>query len=212
MRKEDLMKMEGMTEALAEAIVKAHKEELNGFVPKSRLDEATEAKKNAEALLKERDKQLEDLKKSAGSSEELKKQIAELQETNKNTVADYEAKIKQMQIDNAVSAALTSAGAKNTAAVKALLKDLDKAELDEDGSVKGLADQIKSLQKAEDSSFLFVSTKPESPKASGATPAGSKGMEGNLTITKEQFNKMGYQERVDLYNTNKDLYDSLKSN
>lgn len=210
MKKEELMKLEGMTEELADAVIKSHKEELEGFIPKSRFDEVNEAKKNAEALVKQQDKQLEDLKQSAGSAEELQKQITELQEANKTAQADYESKIKQMQIDNAVAAALTNAGAKNTAAVKALLKDLDKAELDEDGSVKGLAEQIKTLQKAEDSSFLFNTPEPKTPKAAGATPAGSKGIDPS-GITKEQFLKMGYQERVELYNNNKELYDSLNN-
>ena len=31
----------------------------------------------------------------------------------------------------------------------------------------------------------------------------------NNTITKEQFNKMGYKQKVELYNKNKDLYDKL---
>lgn len=38
--------------------------------------------------------------------------------------------------------------------MKALL-DLDKAELDADGAVKGLADQIKKLAAAPDSGFMF---------------------------------------------------------
>ena len=33
---------------------------------------------------------------------------------------------------------------------------------------------------------------------------------GNIdTITKEQFNKMSYSEKLKLYNTNKELYDEL---
>ncbi|MGN2337891.1 hypothetical protein ACTFIN_07155 [Clostridium cagae] len=31
----------------------------------------------------------------------------------------------------------------------------------------------------------------------------------NSGITREDFNKMGYKERLDLYNTDKDLYDAL---
>ena len=31
----------------------------------------------------------------------------------------------------------------------------------------------------------------------------------NNTITKEQFNKMNYQQKLELYNNNKDLYDKL---
>ena len=209
MRKEDLMKIDGMTEELATIIAEQSAEELKGYIPKTRFDEVNEAKKNAEALVKERDKQLEDVKKSTGDNEELKKQIETLQEDNKAAKQKYEADIKKMQIDNAVQSALKDAGAKNVTATMALLKDLDKAELAEDGTVKGLVEQIQELQKSE--SYLFDTKNNEPPKASGATPANS-GSNVPGTITKEQFNRMGYKEREELYNSNKELYDSLVQN
>ena len=211
MRKEDLMKMEGMTEELATKIAEESAEELKGYIPKTRFDEVNKAKKNAEALVKERDKQLEDVKKSTGDNEELKKQIEQLQEDNKATVKKYEADIKQIQISNAVQSALKDAGARNVTALMALLKDMDKAELAEDGTVKGLAEQIQALQKSD--SYLFdVKSEPQT-KPSGMTPANS-GSQTHIpgTITKEQFNRMGYKERNELYNTNKELYDSLVQN
>lgn len=207
MKKEDLMKIEGMTEELATKIAEQSAEELKGYIPKTRFDEVNEAKKNAEELVKERDKQLDDLKKSSGDNEELKKQIEQLQDDNKATVKKYEADIKKMQIDNAVQAALKDAGAKNVTAAIALLKDLDKAELSDDGTVKGLAEQIKELQKSE--SYLFNTKTEPSQNVSGITPAGSGSTHVPGTVTKEQFNRMGYKERNELYNTNKELYDSL---
>ena len=209
MKKEDLMKIEGMTDDLATKIAEVSAEELKGYIPKTRFDEVNEAKKNAEALVKERDKQLEDVKKSTGDNEELKKQIETLQAENKASKEKYEADIKKMQIDNAVQVALKDAGAKNVTALMALLKDLDKAELAEDGTVKGLADQIQALQKSE--SYLFDIKNTEPPKPSGATPANSGSTHVPGTITKEQFAKMGYKEREELYSTNKELYDSLKN-
>lgn len=171
MKKEDLMKMEGMTEDLATQIAELSAEELKGFIPKTRFDEVNEAKKNAEALVKERDKQLEDVKKSTGDNEELKKQIEQLQEDNKATVKKYEADIKQMQINNAVHTALKDAGAKNVTALMALLKDLDKAELAEDGTIKGLAEQIQELRKSD--SYLFHVKNETQSRPAGATPANS---------------------------------------
>lgn len=168
MKKEDLLKMEGMTEALAEAVATASAEELKGYIPKTRFDEVNEAKKNAESLLKERDKQLEDVKKSSGDNEELKKQIETLQADNKTAKAEYEASIKKMQIDNAVQNALKDAGAKNVTALTALLTGLDKAELAEDGTVKGLAEQISALQKSD--AYLFDVKGEQQPKVTGATP------------------------------------------
>jgi hypothetical protein len=101
--------------------------------------------------------------------------------------------------------ALKDAGAKNTAAVRALLKDLEKAEIGEDGAVKGLAEQIKALKESD--AYLFTSS--EAGKPTGATPAASGTQTPNGTVTKEQFAKMGYKQREELYNTNKELYESL---
>ena len=214
MRKEELMKIEGMTEALADKLAAASAEELKGFIPKSRFDEVNEAKKNAEALIKERDKQLEELKKAAPDSEALKKQIEELQKTNTEAKDQYEARIKKMQIDNAISNALRDAGAKNAKAAMALLTDLDKAELDEKGNVKGLAEQIKALQKSE--SYLFDVPQQQPAGAGkatfvGVTPGGNGGTQSNGTITKQDFAKMSYKQKVELYNTDKALYDSLQA-
>lgn len=206
MKKEDLMKIEGMTDALATQIAEQSAEELKNFIPKARFDEVNEAKKNAESLVKERDKQLEDVKKSTGDNEELKKQIEDLQTANKTAKAQHEAEIKQTRIDNAVTLALTTCGAKNSAAVKALLKDLDKVELADDGTVKGLKEQIEAIQKSD--SYLF-NTGTEPAKPAGVTPASGVPAGGTNTVTAEQFAKMGYKQRLELFNTNKELYDTL---
>lgn len=111
--------------------------------------------KTLKGQIKDRDGQLETLKKSTGNVEDLKNQIETLQKDNKTKDEKHAAEIKQLKVDSAVNAALTAAKAKNIVAVKALLKDLDKAELLEDGSIKGLSEQISALVKAEDSKFLF---------------------------------------------------------
>jgi hypothetical protein len=66
----------------------------------------------------------------------------------------HAAEIQRMKVDAAIEKALTGSKAKNIRAVRALL-DIEKAELAEDGTVKGLTEQIKKLQTAEDSKFLF---------------------------------------------------------
>lgn len=218
MRKEDLMKIEGMTEALADKIAAASAEELKGYIPKTRFDEVNEAKKNAEALVKERDTQLEALKKSGEGSDALKKQIEELQEANKTAKEKYEADIRKMAIDNAVALALKDAGAKNSKAALALLTDLDKAVLNEDGTVKGLAKQIEELKKSDSYLFEAGTQTGAAGAGTGTTPAGmtpqggagtgaGSGKPGQLTAA--DFRKMNYSQRVELYSTNKALYDAL---
>ena len=82
MKKEDLIQL-GLTEEQAEKVVKLHSEELDvSFVPKSRFNEVNEENKSLKQTVSERDKQLEDLSKTAGDSEELKKQIETLKTAN----------------------------------------------------------------------------------------------------------------------------------
>lgn len=143
-----------------------------------------------ESQIKERDKQLEDLKKNSKSVEDLNKTIEKLQEDNKIAKQNYEKEVKELKIANAVDMALTNAKAKNKIAVKALLKDLDKAEILEDGTIKGLSDQIKTLAEAEDSKFLFETE--TTPTFTGATPAPSsnKAITGQIDTSKMTYSEM----------------------
>lgn len=187
MKKEELVKL-GLTEEDAEKVAKASEEELKGFVPKARFDEVNEAKKHAEESVKERDKQIEGLKSSAGDAEKLKQQIEQLQKDNKEKDSLHASEIKNLKIDNAVESALLAAKCKNTKAAKALL-DLSKAELDENGTVKGIAEQVKSLTEADDSKFLFESS--GKPNIKGAK-TGEDGSDGNGG--KPDLSKMNYDE------------------
>ena len=197
MKKEELVKL-GLTEEDAEKVAKASEEELKGFVPKSRFDEVNEARKHAEDSVKERDKQIEGLKESAGDAEKLKQQIEQLQQDNKQKDSNHALEIKKLKIDNAVDSALNAAKAKNLKAVRALL-NLDKAELDESGNVKGLAEQIKKLSEAEDSKFMFESS--GKPKMKGAK-TGEDGIDDN--DGKPDLSKMSYDEICQFLSENPD--------
>lgn len=186
MKKEELVKL-GLDEETAEKIANASAEELKGFVPKSRFDEVNNAKKTAEDTVKERDQQIESLK-SAGNVDDLKQQITTLQNENKAKDEAHAAELLKVRIDFDVEAALTEAKAKNHKAVKALL-DLEKAELGDDGKVKGLREQIAALTKAEDSKFMFNAV--TAPKMKGAK-TGEDGIEdGDKGV---DTSKMTYDE------------------
>lgn len=186
MKKEELVKL-GLDEETAEKVANALAEELKGFVPKSRFDEVNNAKKTAEDTVKERDQQIESLK-SAGNVDDLKQQITTLQNENKAKDEAHAAELLKVRIDSDVEAALTEAKAKNHKAVKALL-DLEKAELGDDGKVKGLREQIAALTKAEDSKFMFNAV--TAPKMKGAK-TGEDGIEdGDKGV---DTSKMTYDE------------------
>lgn len=185
MNKEQLIGL-GLTEEQATQVVEGFKD----FVPRSRLNEVSEAKKNAEALVAERDKQLNELKKSAGDNEALKAQIEQLQAENKEAKTKYEADLKAVQMNNAIDIALKESGAKNLKAVKALI-ELGKVTFDGE-NLNGLADQIEALQKDEGSSFMFESKT--------FTPTGMKRDTGESVSKPKPYSQMNYAERVAFLN------------
>lgn len=186
MTKEKLMEM-GLTEEQATKVM----EGLDGsFVTKTRFNEVNTELQTAKGTIKERDTQLEQLKKSTGDVEALKTQVGELQEKNKTDAEAHAAEIKAMKLNNAVDRALSDAKAINPATVTPLLKDfLAKADLADDGTIKGLADEIEKLAKTEGTSFLFKADTSTTPGIKGAAPAGS-------VTTPPDPKLQGYQTRL----------------
>lgn len=154
MKKEEFISL-GISEELAAKAEAASLKELEGYVTKEQLDTANAENKTLAAQVKERDSQIEGLKKSAGDNAELQKQIETLQADNKAKDEAHAEELIRLKIDAAVDKALAAGGAKNVKAVKALL-DLTDAKLSDDGTVKGLSEQIQKLQAGEDSKFLFA--------------------------------------------------------
>ena len=188
MKKEEFVKL-GIDEETAKKCEAASQEELKGFIPKTRFDEVNNEKKKLELDLRDRDGQLETLKNSTGDVEAMKQQIATLQADNKAKDEAHAAEIKKMKVDAAVEAALTSSGAINAKAVVPFLKDLDKAELADDGTIKGLAEQIEALQKSD--AYLFDTTTKKKTQVKGAKPGESGNDDGDHEV---DTSKMTYSE------------------
>ena len=128
-----------------------------------------------------RDNQLEEVKKSIKSNEDLESKIAALQEKNTADAKAYEDKIRSINIDNAVKESLSKAQAKNHDVVKPLLAEfLSKAEVNE-GVVTGLDEEIEKLIGDEKTSFLFDTQENTQPSVelSGVTPIDGKDIESN---------------------------------
>ena len=153
------------------------------------LDAANAEVESLKGQISDRDKQLETLKNSTGDVEGMKQEIAKLQADNKAKDDAHAAEIKQLKIDAAIDSALTGAKAKNNTAVKALLKDLDKAELADDGTIKGLAEQIEALQKSD--AYLFDTTTKKKTQVKGAKPGESGNDDGDHEV---DTSKMTYSE------------------
>lgn len=127
-----------------------------GFIAREDFNTLNEAKKQLETQVKERDKQLSELQKSAGANEDLQEQLKTLQADNKKMQDDHATQLKQFRVDGAVERALLEAKAKNVTAAKALLGNfLTTAELDDQGNVKGLTEAVKGLATDKSTAFMF---------------------------------------------------------
>ena len=191
----------GISEELATKAAEASKKELESYVQKSKYDLVVTEKETLEIQIKEHGKQLEGLKKAAKGSEELEKKVKELQDNAAASKAKYEKQINDIQLNHAIDTALKEAKAKNAKAVRSLL-DMNDIVLD-DGKVKGLDKQIKKLQEAEDSKFLFESApQPEDgkPKIGGNTDNANSSSIGNGSANNGNGSKSIGQLMAEAYN------------
>ena len=136
---------------MEEALKEINKSAPDNVVPKYKYNELSEAKKQLDANIKERDKQLEDLKKTSGNTEELQNQITALQEDNKRIKKENDEKIMNMRFDTAIEKALSTA--KHPELVTGKI-DRTKLKIEEDGTIQGLDEQVKELKKTYEDLFV----------------------------------------------------------
>lgn len=145
--------------------------------------------------------------------------IAELQKATKGQeavqgkITEYEATIQKLQeeavqakTESALKIGLLSAGAKATDIDYLIFKmshDEDwKPELDDQGQVKGLDEKLKGLKTQFPNQFESSASKKIEEKKLEKPDDPNK-------VSKEDFDRMGYQERLKLYNDNPDQYKEL---
>lgn len=147
-------------------------------VPKDEFNTLNETKKALEGQLSDRDKQLKDLGAQVKDNEALSKQITELQEANKKTKTDYEAKIKDMTIDSAIKAKLTDTKYPDLLSGKF---DRTKLSVNADGTITGIDEQLTGIK--ETYKDLFT------PTVTGKDPK-NQGLTGQTATRKADLEKI----------------------
>lgn len=131
--------------------------------------------------------------------DQVKAQVDEYKEKYEQSKTEYEQKIADMRFSSSLEAAISAAGARNVKAVRALL-DIEtlKNSKDQTADIKAA---LEACQKEND--YLFGSREPiNNPVGPTSSPM--------IGITKEEFRKLGYKERLELKQKDPQKYEELK--
>ena len=193
MKTEDL-KAQGLTDEQVNFVMKQYGDDLKTF-------------KTENAKLKD------DLEIQKGVLAERNSEIAELKKVDVEALktAEYErgkaegsAEITEFKKKNALEKALSGYKAKDVSIISNML-DMSKIEFnDKFEIVKGLDEQINPIKESHD--YLFESDK-RTPKFADKTP----GTETDTPLTKDQFAKLSYSQRLALKEKDPDAYEKLKN-
>ena len=148
---------------------------------------------------------IEELKKSTGKDEGLQQKIT-----------DYEAEIEKLKkenetlkTDNALKFALAAAGAVDVDYLVFKAKEKGEIKLGDDGKIKGEADLISGLKTQLPSMFGASNGNQQQSGNRKILENNLPGGDKDKTVTKEQFLKMGYNERMKLKEENPELFKQL---
>lgn len=148
---------------------------------------------------------IEELKKSTGKDEGLQQKIT-----------DYEAEIEKLKkenetlkTDNALKFALAAAGAVDVDYLVFKAKEKGEIKLGDDGKIKGEADLISGLKTQLPSMFGASNGNQQQSGNRKILENNLPGGNKDKTVTKEQFLKMGYNERMKLKEENPELFKQL---
>lgn len=198
MTKEQLQAL-NLTEEQINAIIEDYGK---NYVSKAQFNEKNDAYKQAKQEIENLTNDISTLSEANKANEALQSQIKELQDAATQREADYNENIKNMKIDTAITKALSKSGAMNETILTGLL-DRTKITIGEDNTITGIQEQIVALKESDP--YLFKQDSIKGVVPGDATPKTHDG------ITKEQFNKMSYLDRVQLQETNPDLYSELSN-
>lgn len=150
--------------------------------------------------LKEANKLIEDLKKDTTDNSELQSKIT----TFESTIEGLQKELEQTKVESAIKVALLDAKAGDIDYLTYKLKEKGELKLDENGEIAGLSDMLGELKTQYPNQFESSTNQKTDVKKLPDTD-GDKGG----SMTKEEFDKLSYAKRLELFENNKELYDEM---
>lgn len=175
------------------------------YVGKGKYDALDALLKGKETELTTANGLIAELKKGTKGNEDLQGKITGYE----TQVAQLQAELEKTKIENAIQLALRDAKAVDPDYLAFKLREkysADELTLDENGKVKGMDDKLAGLKTQFPAQFEGSGSKKvienKLPDEQG----------GGDSVTKDDFAKMSYQERLKLFNENPDTYAELTKN
>lgn len=151
--------------------------------------------------LKKANELITQLKKSAGNDEAIQNKIKDYEQQ----IKDLQAENLQIRTENALKFALSQAGGSDIDYLVFKAKEKGEIKLGDDGKIKNESDLITGLKTQMPNMFADPKKDGDKKILENNLPDGNN----DTTVTQEQFDKMGYQERLKVYTDNPDLYKEL---
>ena len=193
--KEKLIKLVNLTEG--------------GYVSKDKYTSLETDLTGKDAELTKANGLIEELKKSTGKDEGVQQKITDYE----TEIAALKAENETLKTENALKFALVAAGAVDVDYLVFKAKEKGEIKLGDDGKIKGEADLISGL-KTQLPSMFGVSGSNNQQQNNGNRRILENNLPGgdnNKTVTKEQFLKMGYTDRLKLKQENPELFKQLNT-
>lgn len=156
---------------------------------KQKADQAKEDLATAQQQLADRDKDMEELRKSAEGADGIKQQLTDLQAKYNEETEQYKTQLAERDYSDAVSRAIAERGIKfsSKAAEKAYIADLKAKKLElKDGALSGFDEYHKAQLEADPAAFQ--SNKPSPTFAGPIGAGGPPASESKGAMYAKQFN------------------------
>lgn len=185
------------------------KEALKEYIPKERFNEVNTERKMYKDQVKAYETKVDTLETQVQYIQNEKMSFEEQLSTLQNTITENESQLQSQRenhqqelqdfkLQAKIENRLLSEQVRNQKAILPLLS-LESISLSETGELTGLDEQLTKLKESD--AYLFeTKVQGTSPQNNGST---------GYAITKEDFSKMGYKAKVELYTSNKALFESL---
>lgn len=178
--------------------------DISDYTPKSQYDELQAKLTERENDIGELNKKLEAAKEADEKAATLKSELEALQAKYQKEADDFKANLNKQAYEFAVKEFANSKKFSSEAAKRDFISSLNNKKLTlENGKILGAEDFLTVYSATNADAFV-------SGETSKKTATGSTMPSGNNTITKEQFARMSYKQRAELFNTDRELYNSLK--